>query len=645
MGLVDLMLKEAKKYVKPEINREAAGFLLNLNYSVSALLTGDKQKEFDALVGISYKKTVTCTLCQYFKTLQISEHLMQLPVPKKREINIEEEVAKLFKAKEKVVVVPSRCFRPKCGGQEAYQRLTVSQLPQVLILAFNREDMHTHQIKPFQDFTIKVQGQKYWLTSALRHNGNEGLTSGHFYADLLERGEERWRIWRCDQEDGRGSRVIQMEEFFDTLNLGNVYIFVMVPDDEEIEESPIKTRFGPSLSQDFPSLVAKTPVTLPRKRPQPASASGKTSDLLGSIDRDLRKPHTLPQKKSLRKSPLAKDIPGAEGEARLKERQRTRCHKCWRIPTAGNCGLCKRLLCFAHVRACYMPRGIEKGRQMDICHDCMKTGNWKLDWKNNNHRNMVLNDEGSLLLGHDLFDCLEDNGQNQLPKDRPNIGWVRDIEEGLEEVKAICMELQFEGGAEADQTVDSSWSSYESDISQASGRDSDISIVGECEVILSRGGDQHADNMDTEPGESALMEEADIIASSNPGDLEDYHYEEDYSTEDENLSTSNGQIDTELDSKEEPETNAANDESTSRARTASFSSTSGSDDSKNRGLKLVADMDMANNSEEENLRVARRCSQKQHHQPLTDEERQLMEERWLNARWLEPEDARGHPAR
>ena len=96
MGLVDLMLKEAKKYVKPEINREAAGFLLNLNYSVSALLTGDKQKEFDALVGISYKKTVTCTLCQYYKTLHKFEPLLQLPVPKKREINIEEEIANYF---------------------------------------------------------------------------------------------------------------------------------------------------------------------------------------------------------------------------------------------------------------------------------------------------------------------------------------------------------------------------------------------------------------------------------------------------------------------------------------------------------------------------------------------------------------------
>ena len=641
MGLVDLMLKEAKKYVKPEINREAAGFLSNLNYSVSALLTGDKQKEFDALVGISYEKTLTCTLCQYYKTSQIIEPLLQLPVPKKREINIEEEVAKLFKAKEKDVVVPSCCFRPKCGGQEAYQRLTLLQLPQVLILAFNRQDMHTHQTKPFLDFKIKVQGQKYWLTSALRHNGNEGLTSGHFYADLLERGEERWRIWRCDQEDGRGPRVIHLEEFKDTLNLGNVYIFVMAPDDEEIEDSPIKRRFGPSLSQDFPSLVAKTPVTLPRKRPQPASASGKTSDLLSSIDRDLRKQDPLPHKKSLKKSPLARDILGAEGEARLKERQRTRCHKCWRIPTAGNCGLCKRLLCWAHVRACYMPRGIEKGRKMDICHDCLKTGNWKLDWIYQNHRNMVLNDEGSFLPGPGLFDCLEDNGQNQLPVDRPNIGWVRNIEEGLQEVKAICMELQFEGGAEADQTVSSSYSSYQTDISQASGRDSDISIVGECEVILSRGGDeeedQHADNMDVEPGELSLMEEADIIASSNPGDMEDYYYEEDCSTEDENLSTSTGQFDTELNSEEEPKTNAANDEPTSPL--ASLSSTSGSDNSRNLGLKLVADM------HKENLRVERRHSQMQHSQPLTDEERQLREERRLNARRLEPEDARGDPAR
>ena len=241
----------------------------------------------------------------------------------------------------------------------------------------------------------------------------------------------------------------------------------------------------------------------------------------------------------------------------------------------------------------------------------MKNGNWKLDWIYNSHRNMVLNDEGSFLPGSGFFDCLEDNGQNQLPLGRPNIGQVHNLEEGLQELEILCIELQFEGGAEADQDVSASYASYESDVSQVSGRD------GECEVILSDGGDQeeqNADNMDAEPGEASLIEEADMFASSNPEDMDDYHYEEDHNTEDETLSTSTGE---ELDSGEEPETNAANDEPASRDRFASLSATSGSSASANLGLKLKADMDKKRRLRGEILRVER--AQLQHLQSHTED--------------------------
>ena len=73
----------------------------------------------------------------------------------------------------------------------------------------------------------------FQLTSTLKHNGDLMLSSGNYYTDILDL--ESWLVWRCNQEDWGGARQIDLEDFKTTLNFGNVYIFEMVSNIEDLD--------------------------------------------------------------------------------------------------------------------------------------------------------------------------------------------------------------------------------------------------------------------------------------------------------------------------------------------------------------------------------------------------------------------------
>ena len=98
MGVVDSMMREAHKYVIPERNGEASGFLRNINFAVSELLPIDKQTEFNDMVGVTYSATLTCLNCQTVKKKTRVEPYMYLEVPnKQKDVDLEESISNMLK--------------------------------------------------------------------------------------------------------------------------------------------------------------------------------------------------------------------------------------------------------------------------------------------------------------------------------------------------------------------------------------------------------------------------------------------------------------------------------------------------------------------------------------------------------------------
>ena len=237
MGVVDSMLREGRKYVRADQNGEASGFLRNLNFSVSELLPQDQQTEFNALVGITYTASLTCTTCQSVKKTDPVEPYMFLQVPKNQEIDLEEAICSMLKKRESGEVMNLECAKSTCRprGEKAQKRSHVSQLPKVLILVFNQEEKKQHQTKPMLDNKISVQGKTYQLSSIIHHTDDSKLATGNYYCDLVIPGPQSSWPWRCNQEDRRGPREIENYQIGETYKLGHIYIFEEQHDNAEKE--------------------------------------------------------------------------------------------------------------------------------------------------------------------------------------------------------------------------------------------------------------------------------------------------------------------------------------------------------------------------------------------------------------------------
>ena len=237
MEVVDAMLREAKKYVNADQNGKASGFLRNLNFSVSELLPPDKQTEFHALVGVTYSASLTCTSCQSVRKQDEIEPYMYLQVPQNQEVNMEEAICSMLKKRESINLVTLECVKSTCRprGEKAQKRSKVSQLPQVLILVFDREEKKQHQTKPMLDNKMSVQGKTYQLSSIIHNTDDSDFASGNYYCDLvLPEAQSSWP-WRCNQEDNRGPREIENYEIGDTYKSGHIYIFEEQHDNAETE--------------------------------------------------------------------------------------------------------------------------------------------------------------------------------------------------------------------------------------------------------------------------------------------------------------------------------------------------------------------------------------------------------------------------
>ena len=228
--LVDLMMKEGEKCVKEDKKGEAEIFLKNLIFSVSELLTGDNQKEFDRMVATFYKATLTCSTCKKIvqKDQLYMEPFLLLKTNTKKEVDIEEEIENLFRKKEgRGELVDIVCCKTGCNRHS-----TMFQLPRVLIIAFDEEAKRQQTTKAFMDYKITIRGKHYKLGSVLRNPGDEKLGRGGYYCDI-KMGDSS--LWRCNQEDRKGPREIDFELLRDSLILGSIYIFVEEPDDGETE--------------------------------------------------------------------------------------------------------------------------------------------------------------------------------------------------------------------------------------------------------------------------------------------------------------------------------------------------------------------------------------------------------------------------
>ena len=397
-----------------------------------------------------FQSTLLCRDCGFVQgpTKQVAKPLLLNLLSKEEETDIGEEVKLYLTKHDKGIVVPLKCPKPRCGGDQATERSKVSNLPSVLIVIVKkRKEKQITKVG-----SIHVQGRVYKISSVISNNGN-------FYSDhVVHLSDSEASFWRCDQQDARGPQEIDKDEFDLSLTVGEVFFFeeeIENRSEPQLKEPAPRRSFGPSLSQDFPSSLPKTPETATRPKPQPRNS--RNSSFLGTIDRDLQTPPSAPRKqqllsKKMLSSPLAKDIEGPEGEKRLKERQETRCFKCWREPTLlekngklERCYFCGNLLCHCHVQFCFFNSDQDHPtftlyEKKTLCHPCLTSKpEWSWSFKNRNGRmNPVLSEDGSFIPAPGLKDYLEDNGQNQLPDSMPNIGKCHNVIGSIDEVKDIA---------------------------------------------------------------------------------------------------------------------------------------------------------------------------------------------------------------
>ena len=447
-GQLDILLgwmkREASKIVGDDFDKviDAMICIKNIVRAISVLLPANWSEEYLQLVGVEWTGKTNCTSCHQDRNLpRIIEPWISVKVPKQGDLDLVTAIKEEMGRRKRGHLVDANCT--SCPGTEAWENFSNLLFPQTLIVAVDKEAKNGVTTKQLPGGNLIIGEVCYKLKAVIFHLLDQTFGNS-FYTDIIYRNrgtssqDEFIRYWRCHQEDRQGCMVQELDEdqeFINTFNWGHVYFFERQQEqDEEISvgereaqsASSSVTRFGPTPED----LNVSPQRTGPPLHLTPRSSSTSSGDFLSSVDKDLVEVSPGPKlvrlpDSNLPGSLLADDLPGEEGEKRLKDRLDNQCFKCWRDPTdekgrVVHCGFCNRLLCPAHGTPCYKKVWPGRGSRKILCNDCRKKST--AEWCRDQQRQPwpCLDNKGSLtwtpVPSEHRPDYFEDNSKNQVPE-------------------------------------------------------------------------------------------------------------------------------------------------------------------------------------------------------------------------------------
>ena len=447
-GQLDILLgwmkREASKIVGDDFDKviDAMICIKNIVRAISVLLPANWSEEYLQLVGVEWTGKTNCTSCHQDRNLpRIIEPWISVKVPKQGDLDLVTAIKEEMGRRKRGHLVDANCT--SCPGTEAWENFSNLLFPQTLIVAVDKEAKNGVTTKQLPGGNLIIGEVCYKLKAVIFHLLDQTFGNS-FYTDIIYRNrgtssqDEFIRYWRCHQEDRQGCMVQELDEdqeFINTFNWGHVYFFERQQEqDEEISvgereaqsASSSVTRFGPSPED----LNVSPQRTGPPLHLTPRSSATSSGDFLSSVDKDLVEVSPGPKlvrlpDSNLPGSLLADDLPGEEGEKRLKDRLDNQCFKCWRDPTdekgrVVHCGFCNRLLCPAHGTPCYKKVWPGRGSRKILCNDCRKKST--AEWCRDQQRQPwpCLDNKGSLtwtpVPSEHRPDYFEDNSKNQVPE-------------------------------------------------------------------------------------------------------------------------------------------------------------------------------------------------------------------------------------